>query len=168
MSANSKKITGAVVSLAMLGSIGFTAGVQAINAQPVADDVANAAAEENGATAQESALMTVSQVNGTFSYDQNVLSSNEDITNIFNKAAASMCSTGTSYGVSGEQQPISISGLVGNTISATVDDMASSAGAVAYTLACACATNIAGGGAMANALVEGVSFESIMEAANVQ
>ena len=41
--------------------------------------------------------------------------------------------------------------------------MAEADGAESYTMACACSTNTPGGGAIANAEVEGVSLATIMK-----
>ncbi len=168
MKTNTKKMAGTVVSLAMVGSAGL-AGAQALGAGIIApDDIQTMTAEASGIE-QSLTFTRVSQVQGDFSYDQDTLSSNDQITSIFNKAAASMCSTESqSYGIAEEQQPISVTGMIGNEISATVQDMAKAAGAVGYIIACSCASNLSGGGAIANAEVEGVSFESLMNAADVQ
>ena len=48
---------------------------------------------------------------------------------------------------------------------ATVDELAGEEEATSYVMACSCATNVAGGGAIANAEVEGVSLETLVQMA---
>lgn len=169
MSKNTAKITGTLVSLALVGGTGFVMAGNAAIAAPETDvsDVQADVAESTQSVAS-SQTVQVPNVSGEFSYDQNTLSTNEQISGTFNKAAASICNTASSYGIAEMQQPISVTGMVGHTMLATVEDLASSAGAAAFTLACACATNLAGGGAIANAEVEGISFESLIQMADVQ
>lgn len=51
----------------------------------------------------------------------------------------------------------------GSTIEATVEDLASEDGAASYTVGCACSSNVAGGGAIVNADVSGVSLASVAQ-----
>ena len=51
------------------------------------------------------------------------------------------------------------------SFTATVDELAGEEGAASYVMACSCATNVAGGGAIANAEVEGVSLETLVQMA---
>ena len=46
-----------------------------------------------------------------------------------------------------------------------MDELAGEEGAASYVMACSCATNVAGGGAIANAEVEGVSLETLVQMA---
>ena len=52
-----------------------------------------------------------------------------------------------------------------NAFEATVDEMAEGKGAKTLVMACACASNVPGGGAIANAEVSGVSLEAIAQMA---
>ena len=51
------------------------------------------------------------------------------------------------------------------SFTATVDELAGEEEATSYVMACSCATNVAGGGAIANAEVEGVSLETLVQMA---
>ena len=58
-----------------------------------------------------------------------------------------------------------VDGDVDNAFEATVDEMAEGKGAKTLVMACACASNVPGGGAIANAEVSGVSLEAIAQMA---
>lgn len=104
----------------------------------------------------------VCQVQGEFSYDQATVTPNEVIANVFQKAAATLCQTMPEHGVSMAKEGmgvIEVSGANGS-FSATVDELADGEdfGAI---VGCACATNAPGGGAIANAEVQGVALAAI-------
>lgn len=107
-------------------------------------------------------LTSVQQVQGEFSFDQATLTSNETMASVFQKAAATLCQTMPEYGVSMAKAGmgvIEVSGSEGS-FSATIDELADGEdfGAI---VGCACATNAPGGGAIANAEVEGVALATI-------
>ena len=83
-------------------------------------------------------------VEGSFSYDQDAVTANAEISGVFCKAAGP-----------------------GASFTATADELAGEEGAASYVMACSCATNVAGGGAIANAEVEGVSLETLVQMACV-
>ena len=89
-------------------------------------------------------------VEGTFSYTQDAVSSNAEISGVFCKAAKAAAVT-----VAGPNA----------SFTATVDELAGEEEATSYVMACSCATNVAGGGAIANAEVEGVSLETLVQMA---
>lgn len=60
-------------------------------------------------------------------------------------------------------KPISVCGA--HTYMGTLDAMADEEGSTGFVMACSCASNGPGGGAIANAEVTGVSFESIAKLA---
>lgn len=144
MTTSAKAIGAAASSLILLGSAALAAAQQATEA--------SAAAEATG----------VQRVEGQFSYDQGVVTSNETIASVFAKAAATLCqTTADGYGVYTAQAiKVSVAGLP--TMEATVAEMAEEEGADSYVLGCSCASNAPGGGAIANAEVSGVSLASLM------
>ena len=95
-------------------------------------------------------------VEGSFSYDQDAVSSNAEISGVFCKAAATLCASLPTY--------VTVAGP-NASFTATVDELAGEEGAASYVMACSCATNVAGGGAIANAEVEGVSLETLVQMA---
>lgn len=156
MVSNLKK-SGAVLSVAMLASMG-AAGVA--NAAPVVADSAiqaESAAQAVGAQKEAAAK----QVEGTFSYDQAVTTSNASITDVFSKAAAVMCHSMPEYTVA-NAKAIRVGGPAGQSFSATIDQMGGQQNDGSIVIACACSTNGAGGGAIANAQASGVMLETIM------
>lgn len=157
----------------MMGAAMIMGGAMAaLPAEAVAQGVPDAPgavaafAQDTAALGLEDAVAapstSVRQVQGEFSYDQATVTSNEAIANVFQKAAATLCQTMPEYGVSVAKAGmgiIEVSGLDGS-FSATVDDLADGEdfGAI---VGCACATNAPGGGAIANAEVEGVALATI-------
>lgn len=156
MVSNLKK-SGAVLSVAMLASMG-AAGVA--NAAPVVADSAiqaESAAQAVGVQKEAAAK----QVEGTFSYDQAVTTSNASITDVFSKAAAVMCRSMPEYTVA-NAKAIRVGGPAGQSFSATIDQMGGQQNDGSIVIACACSANGAGGGAIANAQASGVMLETIM------
>ena len=132
------------------------------------------AAPADAANVPESGIEAVSEVGagdvvktraveGTFSFDQNAITGNETFSSMFAKAAAVLCNGLPVYEAQAAQAAIEVNGPDGNSFTATVDEMAEADGAESYTMACACSTNTPGGGAIANAEVEGVSLATIMK-----
>lgn len=109
----------------------------------------------------------VSNVEGTFSYSQDAVSPNSEITGVFGKAVASLCASMPNYTIDRIDKAIEVNGPA-KSFSATVDQMAESEGATQHIMACSCASNLPGGGAVINAEVEGVSLESVARMADVR
>ena len=98
---------------------------------------------------------------GTFSYTQDAVSSNAEISGVFCKAAATLCASLPTYGCEAvKAAAVTVAGP-NASFTATVDELAGEEEATSYVMACSCATNVAGGGAIANAEVEGVSLETL-------
>ena len=93
-------------------------------------------------------------VEGSFSYDQDAVTANAEISGVFCKAAATLCASLPTYGCE-----------TAKAAAITVAELAGEEGAASYVMACSCATNVAGGGAIANAEVEGVSLETLVQMA---
>lgn len=158
-----------------IAHIGLALGAVALTTSGVtaaAPDLAIAETQNGTLTAEaastctpaQSSLVSVANVQGTFKFDQNALSATEIVSSVFNKAAATLCNTLPTYKVALEQGSIALGGDVSNPTLATVDDIAEESGS-GYIMACACATNLAGGGAIMNAEVSGVSVETLAKMA---
>lgn len=159
MKASTAKKSGAVlgaVALAGMGAAGVAGYVGAVEStgSPVYEAPSQQEAPKGG-------VVSVANVEGSFSYDQNTVSSVSYVSEVFNKAAAVLCSALPDYGMVQHAPLIAVGGDVDNAFEATVDEMASEEGSKSFVLACACASNVPGGGAIANAEVSGVSLESI-------
>lgn len=161
---NSKTLTAVVSAVALT-----TSGLAVIT--PVltgCDSPASSAAVQQGDGVAAKSVVKMANVEGAFSFDQGILSTTAEISGRFTQAAATLCTTMPAYFDSVREQPITIGGDVDSAVSATLSDIAAEEGAEAFEMACSCASNIAGGGAIANAEVEGVSLESIAEMVDAQ
>ena len=102
---------------------------------------------------------------GTFSYTQDAVSSNAEISGVFCKAAATLCASLPTYGCEAvKAAAVTVAGP-NASFTATVDELAGEEEATSYVMACSCATNVAGGGAIANAEVGRVSLETLVQMA---
>ena len=119
-------------------------------------------AETVGAVSTSLHMVKVANVQGEFSASQETVTPLATIANMFQRATAAMCASLPDYDLSAMQGKITVMGDVDNPFDATVSEMAEEGEASSYTLKCACASNIPGGGAIANAQVEGVSLASIV------
>lgn len=151
---------GALVgTVALVGSGVAMAACPAI-AQP-ADDV-QASVVRQSESAGAAGFVQVDKVEGAFTYSQDVVTSNASIASTFRVAAASLCSSMPQYIAAELDQEITVGGPASSSqYIGTVADMANEEGATAFTMACSCASNLAGGGAIANANVSGVSLASV-------
>lgn len=163
MASNLKK-SGAVLSAAMLASMGM-AGIA--NAAPVIADGGSQAESAAQAATDVQKGAAAKQVEGTFSYNQAMTTSNATITDVFSKAAAVMCHSMPEYTVA-NAKAIRVGGAAGQSFSATVDQLGGQQNGRSLVIACACSTNGAGGGAIANAQASGVMLETIAAFANAR
>lgn len=137
----------------------------ALPAQASAQDInADAAFAQNAAElgledVAGASRAAVQKVEGAFSFSQDAVTSNGDIANIFQKAAATLCQAMPEYAAVGNTGSIEVSGPDAS-FAATVDEMAGDED-FGSIVGCACATNGPGGGAIANAEVQGVALATI-------
>lgn len=97
-------------------------------------------------------------VQGTFSFTQDTVSGNDYIRDTFVKAATAVCASMPEYQAEGS---IEVTGC-GYCFTATAEDFAAGEdNAAPRIMGCACASNGAGGGAMASAEVSGATVASI-------
>ncbi|MEC4272356.1 hypothetical protein VJ923_04170 [Adlercreutzia sp. R25] len=113
---------------------------------------------------QNDAEKAPAKVEGDFSFSQSAVTSTSEFSQVFLKAASSLCASLPDYAVNGcSDLAVSVNGVT--KIDGTIDDLIEEQGAVGSLMACACASNIPGGGAVANVGASGVSLESIAQAA---
>lgn len=166
---NAKTVTALVGTMALTASaFAGTAPALADNAKQVSDQAPQSISQQQSNMDDANGAAKTARVQGTFSFDQGVLTSTADITTRFSKAAASLCANMPTYLVSRGEAPIAVGGDVDNGFSATLSEMADQEGTESYELACSCASNGPGGGAIANAEVEGVSLASIANLAKIR
>ena len=161
MKSQTVRTIGGVMSAVALISGG--AGVaHAATIEPAA--AAPAAATTLAAADAADAEAPARAVEGTFSYTQDAVSSNAEISGVFCKAAATLCASLPTYGCEAvKAAAVTVAGP-NASFTATVDELAGEEEATSYMMACSCATNVAGG-AIANAEVEGVSLETLVQMA---
>ncbi len=151
------KTVGAFAGAAMLAVSGVAAVVPAV-AQPA--DAAGVVATDQAAAAKAGA--TSATVQGSFAFAQDVVTSNDTISTVFAKAAATLCQCTTQEAATCCASVIAVGGDVANSYSATVAEMAGNDASTRVIMGCSCASNVAGGGAVANAEAEGVTLESVL------
>lgn len=153
---------GALAGAALMASAG------ALSAATIADA---APAPEQAAPIERSLEVTTFQANakayevvGSFMYAQDVVADNATIRTTFSKAAAALCQSLPQYGAQTAAPGIAVSSPAGS-YAASVAQLGAEDEAQSYQLSCSCASNVAGGGAVANANVQGVSLASVAQQA---
>lgn len=157
MSTLNGKTIGALAGVTMLAVSGAASVMPAV-AQPIDND---AAAVEQVAAEKPASDLRAPVVAGEFSFSQETLTSNEALKNVFSKAAATLCQSATLEVLDTLAAPIAVSVNGASAYDATVADMAQAEGATSFIMGCTCASNVAGGGAIANTEVQGVTLESV-------
>lgn len=140
---------------ALAGCVALASGAMMGVAPAIAD---NAPAPEAYVNVHAGELQQATQqkaVLGQFSFSQEIVSGIET----FARGAATLCDS--TIDKSFHRGPVLID-VNGESVS--VSELAEKGGSGVYLLACACASNVASGGAIANANVEGVTLETLMEA----
>ena len=169
MNDSAKKVMAPAMSLLMVAGAGAAAVVPALGAQQaVAAPVAAAVQGQMAATAPTTqAFAQVMDVVGCFAYDQLATTPATGISSVFAKAAAALCASAPEYGFTCACAALQVT-APGASLQVTVPDLAAEDEASSYTLKCACASNVAGGGAVANADVSGASLASVAKAAGAR
>ena len=162
---NEFKIAGVVAGAALLSASSVALAAPAPAANP-AQDVPAAPAVQVAAE-QACQLVAVSNVQGTFSFDQARVTPNAQIKDVFVKASATLCNTFNVLESALSDFYLSVGGEVPSPYSATVDQIAEEEGSTSQLMGCSCTANSAGGWAVAQARVEGVSVASIAQKAGL-
>ena len=152
--------TAALVGSAMLASAGAFAAIPGVAAAEETPCPADAVAESGEATVAEGSGAKAATVGGAFSFTQDRVTDGSVLSGMFAKAANALCQTLPRYCVSCGGL-IQVTGPNGAAFSAAANDLAGDDGAAGGIMACACASNVAGGGAVANADVTGASIATI-------
>lgn len=136
----------------------------AMAALPVlADTPAAYAVTEHAAVAESSSVSRVgaADVQGAFSFGQNVVSSNASVKDVFGKAAGVLCGALPDYGVQQTHQALAVSARGVAAPDAVVDEARTASDGSSFVMTCACSTNGVAGGAIANAEVSGVMLKTL-------
>lgn len=156
-----KKAVALTGTIAMVGA-GLAPCVQAFGAEGPGDAATIEAAAREGGDA--SALNAVDRVEGVFSFNQDGLTETESISRVFVKAAATLCASLPEDSARTLSQ-IAVESGTGHFV--VTPSEADGDQAASRVIGCACSTNVAGGGAIMNALISGVSMQSIALQAGV-
>ena len=119
--------------------------------------------------AESKPVAEVPNVQGEFSFNQDVLTPADTVFNLFGTAVTAVCSSPAAQAiVPGEKDSwsISVSGDVKNQFTASLSDLAGQ-NSQTRTMACACANNPAGGSLIANARVTGIPLRDVIELAGI-
>ncbi len=146
--------TGSILALSGIG-----AGIAMHVADADAQQPEQEAAQEDSSAYYKTDIVTLDTVEGSFSYTQDEVSSNEDIKSSLG-ASQYLCGarpSGEESALDASEWKISIGGAVANPYITTSEDLASSDAVRSLLLGCACKGNPADGKASANAKVTGVS-----------
>lgn len=159
------KKAGALAGSAILASTALAGTLQPAFAADSDADAAQAveAAVPQEASAVDSQAAGPQAVRGSFAFTQEAVSGNATISAVFAKAAAALCAGLPQYNLACLcGAPIMVAGPDGSVAQATVEDLAADADGKTFIMGCACATNAAGGGAIANAQVNGIAIADIL------
>ena len=159
-----KKETRVIGSLAMSGLM-LAGGAAAVGVPMAEAATADQAFVAQTIDAEQSGANEVREVKGEFSFDQNRISETDSIRGMFMAAVNALCSPTVDNAAVAEAKPISV--YVGQieTMHALVSEMSAESEMSPYSMGCACASNVAGGGAIVNADVQGVPLEEVMNQA---
>ncbi len=158
-----KRIT--LSSLAAATLLASGAGTALAADYPAPDSSDAVAVSPDSATSVADQERAPRIVEGTFSWDQATLTSNERISQMFNKAVAHLCGSVADLAQDNPLQwKLAVSGDVENAFVATVDEMAA-ADSVQDTMSCTCGANPADGGATITAEVKGIPITYLIERA---
>lgn len=165
MSKSAKKVMAPAMSLLMVAGAG-AAAVPVLSVQQAAAVTAEQV-QASAVVSTTQAFARAVDVVGCFAYDQLAVTPVSDISSVFAKAAATLCASAPEYGLTCACDALQVT-APGASFQATVPDMAAEDETSSYTLKCACASNVAGGGAVANADVSGVSLAGVAKAAGAR
>lgn len=162
MNARTKKTAAGILGATVLAGSALLATAPMYVEQGDAVDASGESQEAQAVAAIESAeSVQMDKVEGSFSYDQNVTCDSASISDVFRKAASALCSSLPQYEARTEAGIITLNSADGTSFQATTSELADSKGSDHRVMTCACSSNVPGGGAIANADVEGVSVASL-------
>lgn len=161
-----KRIT--LSSLAAATLLASGAGTALAADYPVTDTAEVEATTATSSVDDATAIQRASNprpVEGTFTWDQSTITSNERISQMFSKAVAHLCGSVADLAQDNPLQwRLAVSGDVANAFTATVDEMAAE-DSVQDTMSCTCGANPTDGGATITAEVKGIPVTYLIERA---
>ena len=169
MTKNSKRINatvGVLTTLAMGASM--MAGPMAALASGQADQGAEpqSVPEAKGSATVQSGLVKTAAI-GTFSFDQTYVSPTADVARLQGVAQVACGGANASSQVRSVDWQLTVSGDVDNAFCATISELVEDE-STPQLMTCSCGGNPAGGRAIVNAEVGGISIESLLVASQAQ
>lgn len=153
--------TSSIAASALAASALLAASSTAL-AAPAASVPADSPVPAASATQQAQADLTaVAHVQGSFSFSQDEATPNQTIKQVFQKTSAALCNVTAAQRSFVDAFLISVGGDVPAPFEATVSQLVEEQGATVQLMGCSCTSNTAGGWAIANARVSGVSIEAV-------
>lgn len=160
--ASKVRLAGALIGAAALVGSGGTAMASTVSSAP--DDLPKSGSVQPGAMDISPSIVKAVVVEGAFGFSQDATTSNSEVASVFRLASKMLCASMPEYGTSVSAGEIAVGGsAASSSYVGTVSDIADERGTTSYNVGCACSTNMAGGGAIANVGASGVSLESVAE-----
>ena len=137
----------------------------ALAASPLSAHAATQAPEAPAATVEQSCetaavpAASAQQVSGDFAFSQDALTPTAELSGVFAKAASTLCVALPQY-CSTCGGLLTVASANGSAMG-TVADLAGQDSPAGAVMACACASNVAGGGAVANADASGAALATL-------
>ena len=160
---NELKIAGAVAGAALLAASSAALAAPGDAMPAPAQDVSAAQATAE----QVRQHVVVPNVQGTFAFNQAQETPNAQIRDVFTKVSATLCDTVSVFESALTDFCVNVGGEVPNPYSATLGQIAEEQGSSTQLMGCSCTANSAGGWAVAQARVEGVSVAAIAQRAGL-
>ena len=157
---NRKTILAASSAVALVSATAMPLIAQAAPAPEAALHTQSATAKA-AATTQATDAPARSTVFGQFAFTQDAVTPVSQLAGAFSKSAAVLCQSLPQYGCQECVNQLILSAPGSPEVQAAVQELAQREGGASFTMACACATNAPGGGAMANAEAQGVLLKSL-------
>lgn len=155
-----------IAGLTMVVSVTATPALASAAAGDTETGSTNTEAKANNTTVKSTQVMDA-EVQGTFSYAQNAITSNAEIAAFFQRATQAIC--GATIGITADNPlgwKLAVSGEVGSAFTASVGDLAKEE-SVNKVMTCTCGGNPAGGRAIITADVKGIPIEHVLSRAEV-
>lgn len=153
---------------AALAATGVALAAGTMGAAPAALAIENVTADATLEASTSTATIQApgvqeAEVSGDFAYTQAKLTKTAEITARFGKAAATLCQSLPTYGEPGSVSNLAftVASMSGDVVCGTVSQLTAEEQEDTSDMACSCATNTAGGGAIMNAGVSGVALETL-------
>ncbi len=161
MKMNGKTAAATMSAVALIGASAMPLAAVAAPAVDAPESAAPAAVQVGENAAANNGTVRSDHVEGTFSFDQGAVTPTTEIASVFAKAAATLCQALPGYSCDAVAQHLMLSSNGNPVILATAQELAAQDGEAGFVMACACATNGPGGGAVVNAEVSGTSVATL-------